>query len=185
MPFRPFRPPRRPEALLCDRDGTLIVDVPYNHDPERVEALPGVADALRLARAVGLRVGVVSNQSGVARQLISPEQLRQVNARVCELLGPFDVIVCCPHGEEDGCTCRKPRPGLVTMAANLLGVSPSACVMIGDTGADLAAAHGAGAIGILVPNDTTMPLELRGVAHLHADFASAVEAVLAGRAEAA
>ena len=61
--------------------------------------------------AAGLLVGVVSNQSGVARQLISPEQLRRANARVCELLGPFDVIVCCPHGEEDGCTCRKPRPG--------------------------------------------------------------------------
>jgi D-glycero-D-manno-heptose 1,7-bisphosphate phosphatase len=185
VPSRSFRPSRRPEALLCDRDGTLIVDVPYNHDPARVEPLPGVADALQLARAAGLRVGVVTNQSGVARQLVSHEQLRRVNARVCELLGPFDVIVCCPHGEEDGCTCRKPRSGLVTMAAKILGVAPSACVMIGDTGADLAAAHGAGAIGMLVPNDATMPLELRGVAHLHADFASAVDAVLSWRPEAA
>jgi histidinol-phosphate phosphatase family protein len=172
----------RPEALLCDRDGTLIADVPYNGDPARVEPLPGVVEALRRARSAGLRVGVVTNQSGVGHGLITPEQLRAVNARLCELLGPFDVIVCCPHVDDDGCGCRKPQPGLVRLAAEMLDVDPAACVMIGDTGADLAAAYGAGAVGVLVPNERTMPLELRGVAHLRADFASAVDQVLAWRA---
>ena len=104
------------------------------------------------------RLGVVTNQSGVARGLFSREQLRAVHARLCELLGPFDVIVACPHDDEDGCTCRKPRPGMVRLAADLLDVDPSACVMIGDTGADVAAANGAGAVGVMVPNDRTRPL---------------------------
>jgi histidinol-phosphate phosphatase family protein len=171
----------RPEALLCDRDGTLIVDVPYNGDPTKVEPLPGVSEALDRARAAGLRVGVVTNQSGVGRGLITQEQLHAVNARLCELLGPFDVIVCCPHEEEAGCACRKPQPGLVRLAAELLDVGADECVMIGDTGADLAAAYGAGAIGVLVPNDRTSPLELRGVAHLQTDFASAVDEILMWR----
>jgi histidinol-phosphate phosphatase family protein len=189
VPFERPLAPRRPEALLCDRDGTLIVDVPYNADPALVRPVDGVAEALDRARAAGLRVGVVTNQSGVARGLITPEQLKQVNARLCELLGPFDVIVCCPHDDpvdgEQACGCRKPRPGLVTLAAQLLGVSTAACVLIGDTGADVAAANGAGAIGVLVPNDATMPLEVRGAAHVHGDFASAVDEVLRWRQVAA
>jgi histidinol-phosphate phosphatase family protein len=175
-------PPRtRPEALLCDRDGTLIVDVPYNGDPALVEPLPGVAEALDRARQAGMRVGVVTNQSGVGHGMISHDDVRAVHARLCELLGPFDVIVSCPHVDDDGCRCRKPQPGLVRLAAELLELEPSACVMIGDTGADLAAAYGAGAVGVLVPNDQTMPLELRGVTYLQTDFASAVDEVLSWR----
>jgi histidinol-phosphate phosphatase family protein len=179
------RPSTRPEALLCDRDGTLIADVPYNGDPDKVEPLPGVAAALDRVRSAGMRLAVVTNQSGVGRGIISHEQVSSVNARLCELLGPFDVIVCCPHTEGDECGCRKPRPGLVRLAAELLDLDPQACVMIGDTGADVAAAGGAGAVGILVPNDRTMPLEVRGVSHLQADFSSAVDEVLAWRSAAA
>jgi histidinol-phosphate phosphatase family protein len=174
-------PSRRPQALLCDRDGTLIADVPYNGDPSKVQPLPGVAAALDRARRGGLRVAVVTNQSAVGKGLISHDQLRAVNARLCELLGPFDVIVCCPHVDGDECECRKPRPGLIRLAAELLELDAAACVMIGDTGADVAAADGAGATGMLVPNDRTMPLEVRGVAHLHVDFSSAVDQVLAWR----
>ncbi|HEU4841226.1 MAG TPA: HAD-IIIA family hydrolase [Ilumatobacteraceae bacterium] len=178
---RTFSPPARPEALLCDRDGTLILDVPYNADPSRVEPLPGVAAALTRARQAGMRVGVVTNQSGVARGLVSHEALRDVHARLGELLGPFDVIVSCPHDDDDGCTCRKPRPGLVRQAADLLGLDPAACVMIGDTGADVAAATGAGAIGVMVPNDRTRPVEVNDAAHVCADFAAAVDEVLSWR----
>jgi histidinol-phosphate phosphatase family protein len=185
MSPRAAGPSTRPEALLCDRDGTLIADVPYNGDPAKVEPLPGVAAALDRARGAGMRLAVVTNQSGVGSGLISHEQVRAVNARLCELLGPFDVIVCCPHVDGDGCGCRKPRPGLVRLAADLLDLLPHACVMIGDTGADVAAADGAGAVGILVPNDRTMPLEVRGVSHVQADFSSAVDEVLAWRSAAA
>ena len=174
----PFGGPPVPRALLCDRDGTLVADVPYNHDPDLVDPLPGVADALARARAAGLAVAVVTNQSGVATGRIRPDELDAVHRRLDEVLGPFDAIVHCPHGPDDGCRCRKPQPGMVLEAAQRLGVAPSACVMVGDTKADVAAAYGAGAVGILVPNDATMPLELRGVAHVCEDFATAVDVVL-------
>jgi D-glycero-D-manno-heptose 1,7-bisphosphate phosphatase len=174
-------PTTRPEAILCDRDGTLVVDVPYNDDPALVQPLPGVADALAAARRAGMRTAIVTNQSGIARGLITPERLDAVHGRIDELLGPFDAIVHCPHDDDDGCSCRKPMPGLVERAADLLGVPTSACVVIGDTRADVSAAYGAGAIGMLVPNERTLPLEVRGVAHVHGDFADAVERVLGWR----
>jgi histidinol-phosphate phosphatase family protein len=170
-----------PAALLCDRDGTLLEDVPYNSDPSRVRPIDGVVEALDRARAAGLRLAVVTNQSGVAKGLITEEQLDAVHHRMTELLGPIDVIVACTHDDRDGCGCRKPRPGLVERASQLLGVRPDECVMIGDTGADVQAALGAGALGVLVPNERTLPIELRGVRHIHGDFASAVDEVIAWR----
>ena len=145
------RPVRRPVALLCDRDGTLIEDVPYNHDPEAVRPIGGVVEALHRARSAGLRVAIVTNQSGVAKGLISQEQLDAVHARVVALVGPVDAIAACIHDESDGCRCRKPRPGLVRRVAGELHLDPDECVMIGDTAADVQAAYGAGALGVLVP----------------------------------
>src|SRR5690606_31246853 len=72
----------RERALLLDRDGTLIVDVGYPRDPTRVELLPGAAAALAAARRAGYKLVIVSNQSGVARGLIRPEEARAVQARV-------------------------------------------------------------------------------------------------------
>lgn len=174
-----------PGAVLFDRDGTLIHDVPYNTDPAAVRPVPGVKQALDRLRDLGIPVGVVSNQSGVARGLISPEQLELVNARVVQLLGPFDVLCVCVHGEDDGCGCRKPAPGLVQAAAAQLGVPVHRCVVIGDIGADVTAAAAAGARGILVPNARTRRAEvlaarvaMRAVAP---DVPTAVEIALSGR----
>jgi HAD superfamily hydrolase (TIGR01662 family) len=170
-----------PAAVLFDRDGTLIHDVPYNSDPTAVRPLPGVKQALDRLRDLGIPIGVVSNQSGVARGLISPEQLEQVNTRVAQLLGPFDVLCVCPHGEHDGCGCRKPAPGLVHAAAGQLGVPVERCVVIGDIGADVTAAAAAGARGILVPNGRTRPAEIRAAAQVAPDVTAAVELALSGR----
>jgi D-glycero-D-manno-heptose 1,7-bisphosphate phosphatase len=79
-----------------------------------------------------------------------------VNAKVEDLLGPFDTWQICPHGTQDGCDCRKPEPGMVQAAARDLGVSPSDCVLIGDTGADVDAALRAGARAVLVPTAETL-----------------------------
>jgi histidinol-phosphate phosphatase family protein len=177
-PARKLRKSTRPAAVLFDRDDTLIVDVPYNGDPARVQPVPGAAKALRDLRAAGVRVGVVSNQSGVGRGLISEEQLAAVNARVDELLGPFDTWQVCVHGENDGCTCRKPAPGLVQQAAAALGVDPSDCVVIGDIGADVDAAHAAGARGVLVPTPRTRPEEVRRAGLVAADLVDAVKLVM-------
>lgn len=173
----PWPPPAR--AVLFDRDGTLVRDVPYNGTPERVEPLPGAAEAVARLRAAGIRVGVVTNQSGVARGLVDDEQVRAVNRRVEALLGPFDTWQVCPHGPHDGCGCRKPAPGLVTGAADTLGVDVADCVVVGDIGADLDAAHAAGARAILVPTPVTLPAETAG-APTAADMVEAVAAILDG-----
>jgi HAD superfamily hydrolase (TIGR01662 family) len=152
--------PGQPRAVLFDRDGTLVHDVPYNGDPDRVSPMPGAREAVRRARDAGLLVGVVTNQSGVARGLITEEQVGQVNQRVDELLGPFDTWQVCPHA--DGCPSRKPAPGLVTRAAHQLGVRPEECVVIGDIGSDVAAARAAGARSVLVPTAQTLDEERLG-----------------------
>jgi histidinol-phosphate phosphatase family protein len=168
----------RPAAILFDRDGTLVKDVPYNRRPELVEPVPGAREVLGRLRRAGVRVGVVTNQSGVARGLIGAEELAAVNARVEELLGPFDVWAVCPHGEADGCGCRKPAPGLVLRAAEDLGADPRECVVIGDIGRDVEAARAAGARGILVPTEVTLPEEVAAAPEVAPDLAAAVALAL-------
>lgn len=150
-----------PRAVLFDRDDTLVVDVPYNGDPDLVRPVAGAGQVLQTLRASGVRCGVISNQSGIARGLISAEQVAAVNARVSELLGPFDTFQFCPHGPEDRCRCRKPAPGMVHRACEELGLEPWEVAVVGDIGADVAAAKAAGARGVLVPTAVTRPEEVR------------------------
>jgi D-glycero-D-manno-heptose 1,7-bisphosphate phosphatase len=151
--------PDGPAAVLFDRDGTLIVDVPYNGDPALVEPMPTAEAAVRTLREAGIRTGVVSNQSGIARGLLTPGQVDAVNARVDALLGPFETWRICPHGADDGCSCRKPLPGLVLAAAADLGVPASRVAVIGDIEADVEAAEAAGAQAVLVPTVNTRRAE--------------------------
>ena len=174
-----------PQAVLLDRDGTLVVDVPYNGDPSQVAPVPGARAALDRLRAAGLPLAVVSNQSGVARGLLTSAQVAAVNARVAELLGPFDAVLVCEHGPDDGCACRKPRPGLVLEAARQLGVDPAACVLVGDIGSDVDAALAAGAQPVLVPTEVTRPDEVAAAPAVVADLAAAVDVVLAARSGSA
>jgi len=170
------------DAVLFDRDGTLIENVPYLNDPVSVRPMPAAASALARARARGLRVGVVSNQSGIGRGLISHGQAAAVRRRVEQLLGPFDTWQDCPHTDEDRCGCRKPAPGMVFAAAAELGVPPDRCVVVGDIRADVAAAHAAGAAGVLVPNEATSLADVAAVPVVVADLDGALEWVLHGAA---
>lgn len=167
-----------PRAVLFDRDGTLVHDEPYNADPRRVVPVPGAAEAVALARARGLAVGVVTNQSGIGRGLLRAADVARVDARVDELLGPFDTWQVCPHAPWHGCPCRKPRPGLVLRAAAALGVAPGECVVVGDIGGDVAAARACGAAGILVPTAATRAEEVAAAPVVATDLVRAVEAVV-------
>ena len=166
--------------MLFDRDGTLIRDVPYNGDPDLVEPMPGAAAAVRAARRHGLAVAMITNQSGIARGRFSRADADAVNARVEALLGPFDAVRLCPHGESDGCGCRKPAPGLVLAVAARLGVAPHECVVVGDIGADVAAARAAGTRAVLVPTPHTRAAELVGV-RVAADLPDAVRMITGER----
>jgi histidinol-phosphate phosphatase family protein len=127
-----------------------------------------------------VRVGIVTNQSGVGTGSISSAQLAAVHARVEALLGPFDIIRHCPHAPADGCSCRKPAPGLVVDACTALGVQPEQCVVVGDIGSDLDAARAAGARSILVPAPTTREEEIREAERVAPSLGVAVEALLEG-----
>ena len=161
-------------AVLFDRDGTLVEDVPYNGDPGKVRPMTGAKAVLDSLRADGIATGVISNQSGIARGLITAEDVARVNARVEELLGPFDVWEICPHAEQDGCACRKPAPGMVNSACRKLGIHASEAALIGDIGADVGAAEAAGATGVLVPTPVTRDEEVAAARLVASDLASAV-----------
>jgi D-glycero-D-manno-heptose 1,7-bisphosphate phosphatase len=167
-----------PAAVLFDRDGTLVVDVPYCADPALVTPVPTARPALALLRAAGIPVGVVTNQSGIARGLLRRAQVDAVNERVDELLGPFDVWQLCPHGPDDGCACRKPAPGMVLAAAERLGVAPDAVAVVGDIGADVGAAQAAGARSVLVPTPVTLPDEVAAAPVVRPDLVAAVRHLL-------
>ena len=179
---RRLRPPRgeaprpRPKAVLFDRDGTLIADVPYNGDPDA-----GRADAERAGGARSgcarraCRTAVVSNQSGIARGLLGPDDVLAVHARMEELLGPLGPLEYCPHGPADGCACRKPAPGLILRAAARLGVDPRECAWSATSAADVEAARAAGARPMLVPTPRTRSEEVAAAPETARDLADALD----------
>ena len=175
---RPWR--GLPDLVLFDRDGTLVHDVPYNGDPEQVRPVDGAREALDRLRARGVRVGVVSNQSGVARGIVTRDQVDACMDRLAELLGPFDTVQVCPHGPGDGCACRKPAPGMVKAACAELDVDPARCVVIGDIGADVEAAAAAGAVGMMVPTPVTRNEEIAATDWVLSSLTEAVDVVLDG-----
>ena len=175
---RPWAPP--PEAVLLDRDGTLVLDVPYNGDPALVRPVPGAREAVDRLRVAGVRLGVVTNQSGVARGLLTRAQVDAVNARVEELLGPFETWQVCVHAPDDGCGCRKPAPGMVKRAAEVLGVPVERCAVVGDIGADVEAARVAGARSVLVPTRATRAEEVAAAPLVAAHLGAAVDLLLRG-----
>jgi HAD superfamily hydrolase (TIGR01662 family) len=166
------------KAVLFDRDGTLVVDVPYNGDPQKVEPYPGARLVLEGLRSLGVATGVLSNQSGIARGLLTAEAVDSVNARVEDLLGPFDVWEICPHGTEDGCGCRKPAPGMILSACRRLGIATAEAAYIGDIGSDMEAAQAAGLRGILVPTPLTRHQEVDAAPEVAANLSAAVALLL-------
>jgi D-glycero-D-manno-heptose 1,7-bisphosphate phosphatase len=145
-----------PRAVLFDRDGTLVVDVPYNGDPERVVPIDGARSCLDRLRAAGMRIAVVTNQSGIGRGLITLAQLDAVDARIETLLGPFDGWFVCTHAPEQNCDCRKPKPKLLLDAARVFGSDPSQCVFVGDKDEDAEAARRAGMPMLRIDADHTL-----------------------------
>jgi D-glycero-D-manno-heptose 1,7-bisphosphate phosphatase len=135
-------------ALFLDRDGTLITDTGYPRDPARVVLLPGVVAPLLAAKANGWALVIVSNQSGVARGLVTRDEAASVQARVDELFARegvvFDGAYFCFHGPEEACACRKPAPGMILTAARELHLAAGGSIMIGDKPSDVQAGQAAG-----------------------------------------
>jgi D-glycero-D-manno-heptose 1,7-bisphosphate phosphatase len=148
-------------AVFLDKDGTLVENVPYNIDPDRVRLVPGALGALRALHERGFLLVVVTNQAGVARGLFPESALAAVGARLRALLAVADVplhgFLHCPHHPDGAvaayraaCGCRKPAPGLLRTAAARLGIDLARSWMVGDTLDDVEAGHRASCRTILV-----------------------------------
>lgn len=185
-------------AVFLDKDGTLLEDVPYNVEPERMRWTPRAADGLRLLDHAGYRLVVVSNQSGVARGMFPEEALVRVHRQLAEMFQrigtPLADFYYCPHypvGKvapyATTCQCRKPLPGLIVRAAHEHQLDLERSWMIGDILDDVEAGHRAGCRTILLDNGHETLWEItpcRIPDRLARDLADAAEIILSsgGRA---
>lgn len=143
------------QAIFLDRDGTLNRErADYVRTWEELEILPGALDALRVLAQLGIPIAVVSNQSVIGRGLVTQEQVDSLHARLADQVrtagGRIDAFFVCPHKPDEGCACRKPRPGLLEQAACSFRVDLAQCVFVGDAITDYQAAQAAGCRSLLV-----------------------------------
>jgi D-glycero-D-manno-heptose 1,7-bisphosphate phosphatase len=169
------------KAVLLDRDGTLVVDRPGNADPSSLQLMPYARAALALLRDYGMRVAVVTNQAALADGTVTWNQVEKAHEQIEFMAGPIDAWYVCPHGERDGCACRKPKPELVVRAADDFGVKPSECVVVGDIGTDMDAATAAGALGVIVPTPNTLSEEVAHAPYVAPTLLSAAVLIVEGR----
>jgi D-glycero-D-manno-heptose 1,7-bisphosphate phosphatase len=153
---KPLRP-----AVFLDRDGTVNVEVHYLSQPHQLELLPTVSETISTLNSLGIAVVVVTNQAGIARGYFPEHRLLAVHEHLQRMLVEqnawLDGIYYCPHHPTAGlgnyrvvCDCRKPMPGMLTRAAEELGLDLSRSLMIGDRESDLQAGANAGCQTALV-----------------------------------
>lgn len=143
-------------AVFLDRDGTIVEDTGYLHEPDKVQLLPGAADAIRRLNAAGILVVVVTNQSGIARGLYGIADYEAVQEKLRALLtahrARLDGSYYCPHHPRftGDCDCRKPGVKLFNDARVALGIDFTRSWWVGDRLADVEPARRLGGSGILV-----------------------------------
>lgn len=146
-------------AVFLDRDGTLNLDPGYLGDPDKLKLFPGTGKALSLLKnTLNFKLIVISNQSGVARGILTDENVIAVNNRINELLMPDNVMIdafyYCPFHPDfsnpDECRCRKPSPEMVFRAAKDMDISLERSYFVGDSVSDMECGKNAGLKTILV-----------------------------------
>ncbi len=143
-----------PRLVLIDRDGTINVERNYLSTPEEVELFPRSAEGIKLLRALGLKVAVVTNQSAIGRGYFDLDRLAEIHHRLGEILEEagtkFDAIYFCPHLPEDNCDCRKPLAAMAQKAETDFGADLSESFVIGDNVCDIELGKNIKATTILV-----------------------------------
>lgn len=186
-------PSRRPSfgvvrgAVFFDRDGTLIKNRHYIKDPDDVELVPHASNAVRYVNYSLRAVVVVTNQSGIARGLLTEDDYRSVKARFEDLLSErnamIDATYYCPHHPDftGPCECRKPGTKMFEQAVADLNLERSKCAFIGDRWHDISTALKWGGRGILVPSPSTPGEEVVHAAReleIAATLSAAVQAII-------
>jgi len=158
--------------VLLDRDGTLIRNVPFLHDPAKVEILPGVIDGLLKLQGAGLRLAIVTNQQGIGLGYYSVQDFIAVNQRLLRELGGRGIriskIYFCPHSLAEQCSCRKPAAGMITRAIREFGTTPEQTFVVGDSDDDIQAGADAGCQTVRVGEESFGPAAERILSLLQA-----------------
>jgi D,D-heptose 1,7-bisphosphate phosphatase len=151
------------KAVFLDKDGTLVEDIPYNIDPEKIQLVEGALESLRLLQEHGYQLIVITNQSGIARGFFEEHELHGVRQRIRELLSPAGITLTdfyyCPHHPEGkvskyavDCFCRKPQPGMLYRAALEHDIRLADSWLVGDILHDIEAGNRAGCKTVLINN---------------------------------
>lgn len=177
------------KLVILDRDGVINEDSDdYIKSPEEWVPIPGSLEAIARLHRAGYRILVATNQSGVARGLYSLDTLAQIHSKMLTAArdrgGEIEAIFFCPHGPDDGCSCRKPAPGLFEEIADRLKADLSGVYAVGDSERDLVAARTVGARPVLVRTGkglrTLKKLKELADVPVYADLAAFTEALLTG-----
>ena len=140
--------------VALDRDGTIVEERVHLSDPSDLVLIPGAALGLKQMSDLGLGLVVVTNQSVVARGYLDQVRLDTIHKTLQDMLASqgvdLDGIFYCPHQAEDDCSCRKPKPGLLQMAAQQLDFNLRTSFLIGDKASDIEAGQRVGATTLLV-----------------------------------
>ena len=173
--------------VILDRDGVINRDsCEYVKSADEWIPLPGSLDAIARLNDAGYTVAVASNQSGLARGYFTRRELRAMHRKFRRLLkrhgGRVARIEVCPHGPDDGCSCRKPAPGLISRLQRHFGARPGDVTVVGDSLRDLQAARAAGSKPVLVRTgngrrtERALPAAFAGVP-VYDDLAAFADAV--------
>ncbi len=143
------------KVLFLDRDGVVSIEGgTYVTTPVDLQLLPGVTEALAMLCKAGWRLFIFTNQAGVAKGYLSIDMLNTIHSELVSRLeasgAKVEAVYACPHDSSDGCSCRKPLPGMLERAANEHSLNLADCLVVGDSPRDIAAGHAAGCRTVLV-----------------------------------
>ncbi len=159
-------------TVIFDRDGTLIVEKHYLHNPEEVEILEGVFDGLKLLNNANYHILIATNQAGIGRGYYSIEDMHAVNKKLIDILLEHEIVIddvyFCPHAPQDDCQCRKPAQGMIEQMRTKYKLHPQSTFVVGDKDCDILLGQKAGMKSILVR--TGYGLETEKEKKSNADF---------------
>lgn len=143
--------------IALDRDGVINQDSPeYIKSPAEWREIPGSIQAITKLCNHGYKVAVVTNQSGIARGLFTWDTLNKIHqkmlAQISTAHGKIEQILICPHVDQDNCSCRKPKPGMLLQLLTTFHLMPQELLMVGDSIRDLLAAKACGAPALFIKN---------------------------------
>jgi D-glycero-D-manno-heptose 1,7-bisphosphate phosphatase len=149
------------QAVFLDRDGTIIVDPPDERVDTiaKIQLFPWTLEALKILAKIDFGVIIITNQAGIAEGRITEDEFKIINDKVLDMLKPSGIKILktyvCPHGPDDNCDCRKPKPTMILQAAKEFDIDLANSYMVGDHQSDVMAGVNAGTKTILVQTGNT------------------------------